>query len=185
MNVSRCLVTGNPCGTDTRPVGSHCTCFMCVRWYTSHLESRLAEVTRSRDQWAAEAGRIANERDVINGLHEEAGARLRDAESALAAEREKRVKSCPHHEYVSCWKGDGSRFCSEGCACGCHMDLGAVFAELDAARKVEDAARRLLDGLFEKKADGPILDRRSELRDALDDLDALRASTAQGGDGGG
>ncbi len=30
---THCNITGNPCGTDTRPQGGTCKCINCVRYY--------------------------------------------------------------------------------------------------------------------------------------------------------
>ncbi len=51
-----------------------------------------------------------------------------------------------------------------------YKELHEAIHQIHKLHRVKNAAQRLLDGLFEKKAEGPILDRRSDLRTALEAL---------------
>jgi hypothetical protein len=41
-----CLVTNNPCGTDTRPVGVPCMCKECQTWLKEHMIDLDPEIER-------------------------------------------------------------------------------------------------------------------------------------------
>lgn len=40
---TRCAITGNPVGTDARPVGQSCECPACQEWQREHPEKGLME----------------------------------------------------------------------------------------------------------------------------------------------
>lgn len=44
--VPKCKVTGNPCGTDTRPDGCPCICSTCAKWLAERQEDMPAEFAR-------------------------------------------------------------------------------------------------------------------------------------------
>lgn len=48
IELLRCLVTGNPCGTDTRMIGSTCRCQVCVAH--EQLSAQSAEIARLQEK---------------------------------------------------------------------------------------------------------------------------------------
>lgn len=46
----RCLVTGNPCGTDTRPVGVPCLCANCASWLAENQMELGPEFSKVLDE---------------------------------------------------------------------------------------------------------------------------------------
>lgn len=45
----RCLVTGNPCGTDTRPYNDPCRCKVCVAWAGASFIEEIARYAKYPD----------------------------------------------------------------------------------------------------------------------------------------
>jgi len=45
MLTDHCIVTNNPCGTDTRLRGTMCACAPCMRWASETIE----QLTKERD----------------------------------------------------------------------------------------------------------------------------------------
>ena len=70
LKQGRCLVTGNPCGTDTRAMGDPCPCFACadytadvevqgiVAMYESDIANLQAEIERPNLSEHDPAGRL-------------------------------------------------------------------------------------------------------------------------------
>ena len=63
LKQGRCLVTGNPCGTDTRAMGDPCPCFACAD-YTADVEVQgivamyESDIARLQHELAEERARL-------------------------------------------------------------------------------------------------------------------------------
>lgn len=88
----RCLVTGNPCGTDTWPAepGQGCACVECIAYRDERCEAAEAETVRWKQNYAgvAEAKSLTQKMLLDQGRALEAAeARVREL-SAVERERD-------------------------------------------------------------------------------------------------
>ncbi len=93
--LARCKRTGNPCGTDTRPVGFPCTCDVCRAWRESEWLRYRSPVTR--EQYEADlAQAMAGLKDVAAITPREQKEKQNGSEESSKEVREEGLED--HHE---------------------------------------------------------------------------------------